>query len=190
MYFYSKSYINGKAGPQGTLQGQNYTSLPALQPMLILIEGVYKLWALQLPDLGDVTGFPVSVTGPTVNDKTRYFVGGTLMQRPGLTMVGDSIIAGFGGHCDSMNFTGMLVTVSKTPGKGVTSIYAMEAAPGQKIQFSSTISYRSPLTVDRSGAPAQGPDWTTAKGGKAGIWQSGMGIATDLENNRVFFATG
>jgi hypothetical protein len=108
-------------------------SLPALKQMLISIEGVYKLWALQLPDLGDVPGFPVSVTGPSVNDKTRYFVGGTVMQRPGLTMVGDSLVAGFGGHCDGMNFTGMLVTVSKTPGKGVTSIYAMEASPGQKI---------------------------------------------------------
>lgn len=139
MYFYSKGYINGKAGPQGTLLGQDCHLLLALEHMLISIVGIYKLWALQLPDLGDVPGFPVSVTGPTVNDKTRYFVGGTLMQRPGLTMVGDSIVAGFGGHCDSMNYTGMLVTVSKTPGKGVTSIYAMEASPGQKFLHSPVI---------------------------------------------------
>lgn len=133
MYFYAKSYINGQAGPQGTLLGQNYLPLLSSKQVLISVKGVYKLWALQLPGLGDVPGFPVTVNGPTVNDKTRYFVGGTLMQRPGLTMIGDSIIAGFGGHCDSMNFTGMLVAVSKTPGKGVTSIYAMEAAPGKAI---------------------------------------------------------
>jgi hypothetical protein len=27
-------------------------------------------------------------------------------------------------------------------------------------------------------------------GGKAGIWQSGTGIAADVANSRVFFATG
>jgi len=52
------------------------------------------------------------------------------------------------------------------------------------------LNHQSLLTVGCSGAPAQGPDWMNAKGGKAGIWQSGMGIATDLATNRVFFATG
>jgi hypothetical protein len=39
--------------------------------------------------------------------------------------------AGFGGHCDNWNYTGMLVAVSKTPGVGVTNIQATEAAPGE-----------------------------------------------------------
>ena len=66
------------------------------------------------------------------------------------------------------NYTGYLVSVSKEPGVGVVSLYAMEAAPG---------------------APSPQPlDIFEEKGGKAGIWQSGMGIAVD--NNRVFIVTG
>jgi len=39
------------------------------------------------------------------------------------------------------------------------------------------------------GAPSPQPlDVTVEKGGKAGIWQSGMGIATD--GNRIFVTTG
>jgi len=98
----------------------------------------------------------------------RYFVGGTVLQRPGLAAVGNIIVGGFGGHCDNFNYTGMLVAVSKTAGVGVTNVIAMEAQPG---------------------APSpQALDITVQGGGKAGIWQSGMGIATD--GNRVFFATG
>jgi hypothetical protein len=113
MYFFAKSYFNGLAGPQGTLQG------------------VYKMWALSIPSLATVSGFPVQLGGPAANDPMRYFLGGTVLQRPGLTSIGDSIIAGFGGHCDGFNFTGMLVAVSKTSGKGVTNVIAMEASPGE-----------------------------------------------------------
>jgi len=85
-------------------------------------------------------------------------------------MLGNTIIAGFGGHCDNFNYTGMLVTVSKTAGVGITNIQAMEASPG---------------------APSpQQLDITQQGGGKAGIWQSGMGLALDAPNNRVFFVTG
>jgi hypothetical protein len=85
-------------------------------------------------------------------------------------MVGNTVIGGFGGHCDNFNYTGMLVAMSKTKGVGVTSIMAMEANPG---------------------APQpQQLDYTKQGGGKAGIWQSGFGIAADTANNRVFFVTG
>ncbi len=89
------------------------------------------MWALTIPSLATVPGFPVRIGGPAVNDPTRYFLGGTVFQRPGLASIGDSIVAGFGGHCDGFNFTGMLVSVSKTSGTGVTSVYAMEALPGE-----------------------------------------------------------
>lgn len=92
------------------------------------------------------------------------------MNRPGLAMLGNTIIGGFGGHCDNFNYTGMLVGVSKTAGVGVTSIIAMEASPG---------------------APVPQPlDYTVQMGGKAGIWQSGFGISADVANNRIFFVTG
>lgn len=62
----------------------------------------------------------------------------------------------------------MLVSVSKTPGVGVVSIYAMEAGPG---------------------APSPQPlDIFKENGGKAGIWGAGMGLATD--GSRIFLATG
>jgi iron transport multicopper oxidase len=62
----------------------------------------------------------------------------------------------------------MLVSVSKTANVGVTNVIAMEAQPG---------------------APSpQALDITVEGGGKAGIWQSGMGIAAD--GNRIFFVTG
>lgn len=88
------------------------------------------MWALQLPGLTTVSGSPVLINGPASNDPTRYFVGGTILQRPGLATIGDSIIAGFGGHCDSMNYTGILVSVSKS-GKGVTDMFATTASPGE-----------------------------------------------------------
>lgn len=62
--------------------------------------------------------------------------------------------AGFGGHCDRFNYTGMLVGVSKTAGVGVTNIQAMEASPGAP----------SPQELDIN----------EEGGGKAGIWQGGM----------------
>ncbi|KAK9366097.1 WSC domain-containing protein [Lipomyces kononenkoae] len=82
-------------------------------------------------------------------------------------MVNGFVVGGFGGHCDLFNYTGMVVAVSTTPGVGVTSLYAMESSPG---------------------APPVVSDITIQQGGKAGIWQSGMGISTD--GNRIFFATG
>ncbi len=95
------------------------------------IIGEYKLWALKIPSLADVPGFPISLEGKyATNDNTRYFVGGTVLQRPGLAFVGNSVVAGFGGHCDNFNYTGMLVAASKTTGGGVTNIQAMIARPG------------------------------------------------------------
>jgi iron transport multicopper oxidase len=82
-------------------------------------------------------------------------------------MLNGYVIGGFGGHCDLFNYTGMLVSISTLPWVGVSSIYAMEASPG---------------------APPVQSDITVQKGGKAGIWASGMGIATD--NGRIYIATG
>ncbi|TVY18072.1 WSC domain-containing protein [Lachnellula arida] len=114
-----------------------------------------------------------------------YFIGGTVLQRPSLTIINGIVLGGFGGHCDLFNYTGMIVGVSTTPGvgmvpllhcrdyranyvlSGVTTLFAMESSPG---------------------APPVVTDITAQKGGKAGIWQSGMGFATD--GNRFFVVTG
>lgn len=97
----------------------------------------------------------------------RYFLGGTVLQRPSVTLINGVAIGAFGGHCDLFNYTGMLVGVSTTPGIGVISIFAMESSPG---------------------APPVVADFNIQQGGKAGIWQGGMGLATD--GNRLFLATG
>ncbi|KAK3322957.1 hypothetical protein B0H66DRAFT_581844 [Apodospora peruviana] len=131
--------------------------------------GVYKMYALRLPSLEDVNGFPVVIDGTRAdNDPARYFVGGVALQRPALTEVNGHIVAAFGSHCGRWNYTGYLLSVSKTPGVGVVSLFATESAPG---------------------APSPQPlELATQKGGKAGIWQSGMGLPT--LGNRVYFVTG
>ena len=110
-------------------------------------------------DLTDRPGFPVLVDGHNAdNDPTRYFLGGTVLQRPALTLVGGNVFGGFGGHCDKFNYTGMMVSVSTTSGIGVTGLFAMEAAPA---------------------APPVAEDFINGQGGGAGIWMSGMAPATD-----------
>lgn len=55
MYFFSKGYIGGVTGPAGTINGQ------------------YKFYAVHIPTLQDVPGFPVTLDGRNaVNDPTRY----------------------------------------------------------------------------------------------------------------------
>lgn len=61
----------------------------------------YYFHALQLPDLTEVSGFPVMIDGHHAdNDPTRYFLGGTVLQRPSLTSLNGVVIGGFGGVCD------------------------------------------------------------------------------------------
>jgi iron transport multicopper oxidase len=149
VYFFSKGYVNG-ASSGGVINGR------------------YLLYGVNINTLQDVPGFPVLIDGHSAdNDPTKYFVGGTVLQRPALTMISGSVIGAFGGHCDLFNYTGMLVAVSTTPNVGVTSIYAMEGGPAAQPE------------VD---------NYLTQSGGKAGIWQGGMGLATD--GTRFFFATG
>ncbi|CAG8961012.1 hypothetical protein HYFRA_00002552 [Hymenoscyphus fraxineus] len=148
-YFFSKGYKNGASngGPAN---------------------GIYKFYAVDVQTLKDRPGFPILIDGNFAdNDHARYFIGGTVLQRTSVTMIGNVVIGGFGGHCDLFNYTGMLVAVSKSPGVGVTSLYAMESSPG---------------------APPVVSDITVQQGGKAGIWQAGQGFATD--GNRLFLVTG
>jgi iron transport multicopper oxidase len=129
--------------------------------------GIYNLFAVNINTLQDVPGFPVLIDGHNADsDPTRYFIGGTVLQRPSLTLVNGTVIGAFGGHCDLFNYTGMIVGVSTTSYVGVTGLYTMESSPGA--------------------TPVQG-DITQQVGGKAGIWQGGMGLATD--GSRIFFAT-
>ncbi|KUJ23286.1 WSC-domain-containing protein [Mollisia scopiformis] len=148
-YFFSKGYKNGASNGG-------------------VANGIYRFYAVDIRTLADKPGFPILIDGHYAdNDNTRYFIGGTVLQRPSLSLINGAVIGAFGGHCDLFNYTGMLVAVSTTSGVGVTSLYAMESSPG---------------------APAVVSDITVQQGGKAGIWQGGMGLASD--GSRVFLATG
>jgi hypothetical protein len=106
LYLFTKGYFNGKPGPQGVTNGSSPQHVYSFCLFCLLTgkSGSYKAWALQLPSLTVVSGFPVLIQGAASNDHQKYFNGGEILQRPGLAMIGDSIIAGFGGHCDSMNY--------------------------------------------------------------------------------------
>ena len=55
------------------------------------------MYAIRIPSLEDVSGFPVLIDGNHAdNDPARYFVGGAALQRPSLTTVNGHIVAGFG----------------------------------------------------------------------------------------------
>lgn len=53
-----------------------------------------------------------------------------MLQRTGVVQTGNSIVLGFGGHCDNFNYTGLVVSISKTTGVGLTGMQATIAAPG------------------------------------------------------------
>ncbi|KAI9892350.1 MAG: hypothetical protein M1814_001551 [Vezdaea aestivalis] len=130
------------------------------------VNGAYYLHALDVSTLVERPGFPVNPGGyPADNDPTRYFHGGTHLQRPSLALINNVVYAGFGGHCDLFNFTGWLVGID-TSGK-VKTLFSTEVAPF---------------------APKQDGTFNGGGGG-AGIWQAGMGLSTDSPN-RLFFVTG
>ncbi|KAL8742728.1 MAG: hypothetical protein Q9190_004833 [Brigantiaea leucoxantha] len=149
VYFFAKGYKNNAASGG-------------------VANGIYKFYAVNIRDLTDRPGFPILIDGHNAdNDPARYFIGGTVLQRPSLALVNGIVYGTFGGHCDLFNYTGMIAGVSTTAGKGVTSLYAMEASPY---------------------APDVVSDIMVQKGGKAGIWMSGMAPATD--GSRIFVVTG
>ena len=151
VYFYAKSYIPNYryAGNTGTFNG------------------VYYFHAVNINTLQEIDGYPLLIDGlPADNDPAKVFIGGIILQRPSLTQIGNMIYAGFGGHCDLFNYTGLVVGVDITQKKATTS-YAMMSGP----------------------LAPQGNDWeVNGSGGQAGIWMSGMGLSSD--GQRIFMVTG
>ncbi|KAK3044580.1 hypothetical protein LTS18_000897, partial [Coniosporium uncinatum] len=107
-YFYSKTYI-----PNYRTAGDNG-----------IFNGVYYFHAVDVtsPTLAEVDGYPILVDGSiSDNDARRYFVGGTILQRPSLTKVGNFVYGGFGGHCDLFNYTGIVLGVDVVAKKVVAN---------------------------------------------------------------------
>lgn len=150
-YFYAKTYI------------PNYRAAGSTG----VYNGVYYFYAVHVSDLSDVDGFPILVEGSVAdNDPRKYFVGGTILQRPSLLQVGSMVYAAFGGHCDLYNYTGTVLGVDINQKQVVTN-FAVESGPNSA--FTTTWSQN-------------------AGGGQGGIWQAGMSLASD--GSRLFFATG
>ncbi|KAF1944290.1 hypothetical protein EJ02DRAFT_501623 [Clathrospora elynae] len=147
-FFYVKSYIEDYREPGGAYPPLN---------------SVYYLYGVYLDTLLDLYKFPLVIDGmPADNDARKIFLGGLVLQRPALLLLGDVLYAGFGGLCDAFNYTGSVVAVNLATRNMYT--WTTQAGNGS-------------LYTD---------DWTAWHGGGAGgIWQAGMGFSSDGKD--VFF---
>lgn len=150
VYFFAKTYIPDYRVP-GTTG---------------LANGVYYFYAVNISTLADVYP-PVLIDGTIADNAPITFIGGVILQRPSLSQIGNVVYAGFGGHCDLFNYTGVVVGVHVTKGKVIT-MFAMESGP---------LVPQTNILDDNDG------------GGEAGIWMSGMGLSSD-ESSRLFVVTG
>ncbi|KAF1851815.1 uncharacterized protein K460DRAFT_274878 [Cucurbitaria berberidis CBS 394.84] len=141
-FFYVKSYIEDYRVPGGAKPPLN---------------AVYYLYAVYLETLQDLYKFPLIIDDmPADNDPRKMFLGGLVLQRPSLLLLGDMLYAGFGGLCDAFNYTGSVVAVNLAS----RNIYRWTTQAGPQSQYTD--------------------DWTLWHGGGAGgIWQAGMGLASD-----------
>ncbi|KAF4624790.1 hypothetical protein G7Y89_g13381 [Cudoniella acicularis] len=146
VYFWAKGYLtSGQTGWQN---------------------GAYRFHAVDVATLVERPGFPTNLQGAIAdNDNTRWFTGGTHLQRASLNMINGIIFAGFGAHCDLFNYTGWVVGMS-TSGKYLTGY----------------------VTMGGPGAPLEDGTYSGGGGG-AGVWMSGSALSSD-NSGRLFFATG
>ena len=150
VYFFSKTYI-----PNYRLSGNTG-----------VFNGVYYFHGVNINTLEDIFP-PLLVDGvPADNDPRKYFVGGTVLQRPALTKIGSVVYGAFGGHCDLFNYTGQVVGIDINSQAVVTN-FVVEAGPL---------------------APQSNQYDQLFGGGQGGIWQSGMALSTD--GQRLFFVSG
>jgi len=60
---------------------------------------VYKAYAVDTTTLADKFGYPLLVDGHTANnDTSKYFMGGTHMQRPSLLLLNGIVYGAFSSH--------------------------------------------------------------------------------------------
>jgi hypothetical protein len=124
----------------------------------------YKLFALNLADGKRVSSTTIEgqVTGPhgiIRFDPLRQ------LNRPALLLQDDVLYIAFGGHCDAGDYRGWVFAYDvSNPG-----------APQRLDVFSATYTRRGPGADDKEG--------------RAGIWMSGSGLASDGEGG-IYFSTG
>ncbi|KAF3232296.1 hypothetical protein TWF191_000068 [Orbilia oligospora] len=153
IYLFSKSYLDtSDNGATGVLNGR------------------YRVYALDVLTLADKFGFPLMVEGSQAdNDPQKYFMGGTHMQRPSLAMINGIVWAGVASHCDQYNYTGW--------------IFGIDPSTPRVVSLFSTISGAYSIPQSTVGGYQRDDG-----GGGAGIWQAGMGLASD-RSDRFFVVT-
>ncbi|KAF2190688.1 hypothetical protein K469DRAFT_736463 [Zopfia rhizophila CBS 207.26] len=121
------------------------------------LNGIYYFYAVDINTLKDIEGYPILVDGlPADNDPRKVFIGGLILQSPSLVQVGNVVYAGFGRLCDGFNYTGAVLAVDVKTRK--VNHWVTQASPDS-------------LYTD---------NWTLWHGGGAGgIWQAGIGLASD-----------
>ncbi|KAL6711364.1 hypothetical protein ACN47E_005895 [Coniothyrium glycines] len=147
-FFYVKSYIEDYRVPGGASPPLN---------------AVYYLYGVYLDTLQDLYKFPLLIDDVAAdNDPRKMFLGGLVLQRPSLLLLGDVLYAGFGGLCDAFNYTGSVVAVNLATRK----VHRWTTEAGPDSQYTD--------------------DWTAWHGGGGGaVWMAGMGLASDGKD--VFF---
>jgi hypothetical protein len=90
-----------------------------------VLQPVFHMDALNAQTGAEVAGWPVTISGAPVNDPTVPFNSFTELQRPGLLLLGGSVYAGFGSHCDFTPYDGYVVGVNTT--SHATTMWSDEA---------------------------------------------------------------
>ena len=72
----------------------------------------YYLHALNAATGAELPGWPVTIAGSPSNDPSKTFNAYSELQRPGLLLMGGSVYAAFGGHCDLGPYAGYVVGVN------------------------------------------------------------------------------
>ncbi len=72
----------------------------------------FFMHALDAQTGAEQAGWPVPIHGAPVNDPGRPFNSYTELQRPGLLLLGGSVYAGFGSHCDITPYAGYVAGVN------------------------------------------------------------------------------
>ncbi|KAL8748281.1 MAG: hypothetical protein Q9184_007435, partial [Pyrenodesmia sp. 2 TL-2023] len=89
------------------------SKMPKVPSQRVRFIDILRFYAVNVLDLSDRPGFPVLIDGHNAdNDPARYFIGGTVLQRPSVTLVGGIVYGTFGGHCDLFNYTGIVAGMS------------------------------------------------------------------------------
>ena len=126
---------------------------------------IQKLFSLSLADGTAISQITIAGDVKGIGSAKVTFDPLLQLNRPALLLDGNTLYIAFGGHCDQLSYHGWIFAYDVSNPK----------APKKIDVFSDTLTERAPNNGNEEG--------------RAGIWMSGQGLATD-DNGNVFLATG